>query len=77
MIYVIVELRECTDKRREIANALSAGDWYFSSISALADMDQHNTFILEQLTQEDYVAGNFNLLGVVKLGDEGLVTSYA
>jgi len=78
MIYVVIELREGTirDKMEEVANALSAGDWYFSAIAAGADADQVNYEVLEQISQEEYESGNFNLLGVMKFGYEGLVTKY-
>lgn len=78
MIYVVIELREGTirDKMEEICSAISAGDWYTSSISAGADADQYNCEVLENLSDEDYAEGNFTLLGVLKLSDAGLVTSY-
>lgn len=78
MIYVVIELREGTirDKMREICGALTAGDWYTSAIPALADADQYNQYELDRITQEEYDEGDFTLMGVLKLGDEGLVTTY-
>jgi hypothetical protein len=78
MIYVVIELREGTirDKMEEICNSISAGDWYTSAMAALADADQYNQYEIDRITQEEYDEGDFTLMGVLKLGDEGLVTSY-
>lgn len=76
MIYAVVTMDPRLDMRREICDALAAGDWYTSSISAFADMDQYNQFEIDRISQEAYDEGDFTLLGVVKLGNEGLVTSY-
>lgn len=77
MIYVVVEMGGLLDMRREICEALAAGDWYTSSIASLAEMDQYNYHALGMITDEQYFSGDFTLMGVVKLGDEGLVTSYS
>lgn len=77
MIYVVVEMGNGVDIRSEICDALAAGDWFTSPMAALADADQYNQYQLDSITQEEYVTGDFTLLGVVKLGDEGLVTSYS
>lgn len=78
MIYVVIELREGTirDKMEEICGSLAAGDWYTSSVAALADADQYNQFEIDRISQEQYDEGDFTLMGVLKLSDAGLVTSY-
>ncbi len=76
MIYVVIAMDDRLDRRREICDAISAGDWYTSAIAAGADADQYNQFEIDRISQAEYDAGNFTLLGVVKLGDEGLVTKY-
>lgn len=77
MIYAVVELGGKNDMRTEIYDAINAGDWYTSAIPALADADQYNAYVLEKISEEEYINGDFTLMGVVKLGSTGLVTTYS
>lgn len=78
-MYVVHIMAEGTpeEKLKKVFYALNGGFWFSSHIAALATMDQYNAFRLEELTDEEYVTGNFNLWGVSKLRYDGLVTTYS
>ncbi|APC46316.2 hypothetical protein HWB05_gp054 [Streptomyces phage BRock] len=77
MIYAVVELGGKIGLQEEIYDAINAGDWYSEPLAALATADQYNQYMIDRISEEAYVNGDFTLLGVVKLGDEGLVTSHS
>lgn len=59
-----------------ILQSLQSGDWYTSSLGALATMDQNNQFIIEHIDQEQYEKGQFRLYGVFEFELTGLAGTY-
>lgn len=76
-IYVVALMVEGEmQQRKEVLDAVAAGDWFSSETSALATMDQWNHYALEDLAQVKYDAGDFFLLGTFKMSLQGLVGTH-
>lgn len=76
-LYIIALMSEDPiETKSNILDGVSAGDWYTSEIAALATMNQWNAAYLENLSEEEYASGDFELLGVFEYQLVGLVGTY-
>ena len=77
MLHVVAEMiPNETLQARFILNAISAGDWYYSHISALASADQATQMVIEEISEREYRQALFNVYGVFKFELVGLAGTY-
>lgn len=76
-LYILAFMSEDpVETKSNVLDGISAGDWYTSEIAALVTMDQWNAAHIDNLGDEEYASGDFELLGVFKYELAGLVGMY-